>query len=41
MAADILENVDADSDVIAVDEVQFFDEQITEVCEKIYPLLKS
>lgn len=35
MAADILENVDADSDVIAVDEVQFFDWEIVEVVQEL------
>lgn len=32
-ASDILEAVGAETDVVAIDEVQFFDEEIVEVCE--------
>lgn len=34
-ARDILSAVDPDSDVIGIDEVQFFDDQIVEVCEAL------
>ena len=34
-AADIYKFVDEDTDVIAIDEVQFFDDEIIEVCKKL------
>ena len=32
-ATDILENIKSDTDVVAIDEVQFFDQDIVDVCE--------
>lgn len=32
---DILDTLDPDTDVVGIDEVQFFDEEIVEVCEKL------
>jgi thymidine kinase len=34
-AAEILDKVEADTDVVIVDEVQFFDQRITEVCDAL------
>jgi thymidine kinase len=34
-AADILPAIDPETDVVAIDEVQFFDDGIIEVCEKL------
>lgn len=34
-AADILDKVDGDTQVVGVDEVQFFDEGVVEVCERL------
>ena len=32
-ATDILENIQPDTDVVAIDEVQFFDQDVVDVCE--------
>lgn len=34
-ASEILEHINEDVDVVAIDEVQFFDEEVVEICERL------